>query len=45
MNRPEEIASGEIAFNFFKLMEQLLEPKLIGLVDDDEQHFVMLGGT
>jgi hypothetical protein len=24
-------------------MQQLLKPKLIGLMDDDEQHLVMLG--
>jgi len=42
MNRAEEIASGKILLNFFKLMQQLLEPELIGLVNDDEEHFIVL---
>src|SRR4026207_1125883 len=41
MNRAEEIACGKILFNFFKLMQQLLEPELIGLVNDDEEHFIV----
>ena len=43
MDRAEEIARGEISFYFFKFMEQLLEPQLVGLVNDDEQHLIMLG--
>src|SRR5438034_3026752 len=43
MNRAEEIAHGEISLYFLKLMKQLLEPQLVGLMNDDEQHLVMLG--
>ena len=42
MNCPEEIAGGEILFNFLELMQELLEPQLIGLMDDDEEHLVVL---
>src|SRR5438552_9794159 len=44
MNRPEEIARGEISPYFLELMEQLLEPELVGLMNDDEEHLVVLGG-
>jgi hypothetical protein len=43
MNRAEEIAGGEISLYFLEFMQQLLKPKLIRLVDDDEQHLVVLG--
>ena len=43
MDGAEEIAGREIPLNFLKLVEQLLEPKLVGLVNDDEQHLVVLG--
>jgi len=43
MNRAEQIAAGEISFDLLELMEQLLEPELVGLMDDDEQHLVVLG--
>ena len=42
MDRAEEIARGKISFYFLKLMKQLLEPKFIRLMDDDEQHLVVL---
>ena len=42
MNRAEEIACGKIFLNFFKLMQELLEPELVSLVNDDEEHFVVL---
>src|SRR2546423_339598 len=41
MNRAEEIPCGKIFLNFFKLMQQLLKPELIGLVNDDEEHFIV----
>src|SRR5438876_7064499 len=44
MNRPEGIARGEISPYFLELMEQLLEPQLVGLMNDDEEHLVVLGG-
>src|SRR5438552_17487069 len=43
MNRAEEIASREIFSNFLELVKQLLEPQLVGLMNDDEEHLVMLG--
>src|SRR5207237_4021865 len=43
MNRAEEIATGKLSLNLLKLMQQLLEPELVRLMDDDEQHLVMLG--
>jgi hypothetical protein len=42
MNRAEEIASGKISFYFLELVQQLLKPQLVGLVDDDEQRLVVL---
>jgi hypothetical protein len=43
MNCAEEIAGGEILFDFLELVEQLLEPKLVRLMNDDEEHLVVLG--
>jgi len=43
MNRAEEIAGGEILFDLLKLVEQLLEPQLVRLMNDDEEHLVVLG--
>ena len=37
----QKIASGKIVLNFFKLMQQLLKPQLIGLMNDNEQHFIV----
>src|SRR6476660_151015 len=42
MNRAEEISCGKISLNFFKLVQQLFEPEFIGLVNDDEEHFIVL---
>ena len=44
MDRAEEIACRKVAFDLFKLMEQLLEPQLVRLMNDDEQHLVVLRG-
>jgi hypothetical protein len=41
MNRTEEIARGKIALNLFEFVQQLFEPELVGLVNDDEQHFIV----
>src|SRR6267378_3458796 len=41
MNRAEEIPCGKIFLNFFKLMQQLFEPELVGLMNDDEEHFIV----
>ena len=43
MNRAEKIAGREIFLYFFEFMQQLLEPQLVRLMNDDEQHLVMLG--
>ena len=43
MNRAEEIAGREISFYFLELVQQLLEPKLVRLMDDDKQHLVVFG--
>jgi hypothetical protein len=43
MNRAEEIAGREISLYFLELVEQLLEPQLVRLMDDDEKHLVVLG--
>ena len=42
MNRPKETAGGKISLYFLELVEQLLEPKFVGLMDDDEQHLIVL---
>jgi hypothetical protein len=36
------VAVLELALKFFGFVKQLLEPKFIGLVNDDEQHFIVL---
>ena len=41
MDRAEEIASGKIALYLIKLMQQLLKPKLLRLMDDDEQRLIV----
>jgi hypothetical protein len=41
MDGAEKIAGGKIALYFFKLMQQLLEPKLVGLMNDDEKHLIV----
>jgi hypothetical protein len=41
VDRPEEIACGKIPLNFVKLMQQLLKPKLVRLMDDDEQRLIV----
>src|SRR5205814_5070659 len=43
MNRAEKIARRKIFFYFLELVQQLLEPELVGLMDDDEQHLIVLG--
>src|SRR5262249_4924367 len=45
VDRSEEIACGKISLYFVKLMQQLLKPKLVRLMDDDEQTLVVLGRT
>ena len=42
MNRAEEIARRKILFDLLELVKQLLEPKLVSLMDDDEQHLIVL---
>jgi hypothetical protein len=39
------VALFEAPLEVARLVEQLLEPQLVHLVDDDEQHLVVLGGT
>ena len=36
-----DYVAGEDALDLVELVEHLLEPQLIGLVDDDEEHLVM----
>src|SRR6202011_2250156 len=43
VNRSKQIIRRKIFVNFLKLVKQLLEPELIRLMDDDEQHFIVLG--
>src|SRR5918996_4998303 len=42
MNRAEEIARRKISLYFIKLMQQLLEPKFVRLMNDDEERLVVL---
>src|SRR5262245_29940075 len=42
---PEQIACGKISPYFLKLVQQLLKPKLVRLMNDDEQRLVMLRRT
>ena len=41
VDRPKEITCGKIPLNFVKLMQQLLKPKLVRLMDDDEQRLIV----
>ena len=43
MNRAEEIAGGKISLYFLELMQQLLKPQLVCLMNDDKQRLVVLG--
>src|SRR5256885_6876532 len=42
MDRAKQIAAGKILLNLLELVQQLFEPKLISLMNDDEQHLVVL---
>ena len=42
VDRSEEIACGKISFYFVKLMQQLLKPKLVSLMNDNEQRLIVL---
>ena len=42
MNRAEEIAGRKISFDLLEFVEQLLEPQLVRLMNDDEQYLVVL---
>ena len=39
------VAIGEDLHHALHLVQYLLEPQFIGLVDDDEEHLVVRGGT
>jgi hypothetical protein len=41
VDRSEEIACGKISLYFVKLMQQLLKPELVRLMDDDEQRLIV----
>src|SRR5258705_10987493 len=41
MDRAEQIARRKVGLYFLKLMQQLLEPELVSLMNDDKQHLVM----
>src|SRR5215472_7811669 len=45
MDRAEKIACGKISLYFVKLMQQLLKPKLVRLMDDDEKRLIVLRRT
>src|SRR3954453_5851867 len=45
MDRAEQIARAEVAFHLLELGQEVFEPELVGLVDNDEQHFIVLGRT
>src|SRR3954452_7183437 len=45
MDRAEQIARAEVALYLLELVQELFEPELVGLVDNDEQHFIVLGRT
>jgi hypothetical protein len=45
VDRGEKITRGKISFYFLELIEQLLEPQLICLMNDDEEHLIVLRGT
>src|ERR1051326_4571399 len=45
MNGIEKFAGAKIPVNAVELMQELLEPELVGLMDDDKEHLVMLCGS
>ena len=40
--RAKKIAGGEISADFLELVQQLLEPELVCLVNDNEKHLIVL---
>ena len=44
-DRPEEIVGRELTRGLLEFVDQQLEPELVDLVDDDEQHFIVLRRT
>src|SRR5438132_4301653 len=42
VNRAEKIARGKISIYLFELMQQLLKPQLVRLMNDDEERFIVL---
>jgi hypothetical protein len=45
VNRAEKIACGKVSFYFLELMQQLLEPELVRLMNDNEEHLIVLWRT
>jgi hypothetical protein len=41
VDRAKKIACGKVALYLFKLVQQLLEPQFVRLMDDDEQRLVV----
>src|SRR5258707_673663 len=41
VDRSSELAGGKISLYFVKLMQQLLKPELVRLMDDDEQRLIV----
>src|SRR6476646_1903202 len=42
MNGIEKFAGAEVPVNPLELVQQLLEPEFVGLMDNDEEHLVVL---
>ena len=40
---PVQMIVPEVAFDLVEFVQLQLEPQLVGLVDDDEQHFIVFG--
>jgi hypothetical protein len=45
VNRAEKIARGKVFFYLLKLVQQLLEPQLVRLMNDDEERLIVLRRT
>src|SRR5436305_12749747 len=45
MDRAEQIARAEVALHLLEFVQELLKPELVRLVNDDEEHLIVLGRT
>src|SRR5437667_9127016 len=45
VNGAKKVARGKVSFYFLELMQQLLKPQLVRLMNDDEEHLIVFRRT